>query len=296
MAALALIWGSAFLCIKFALRGFSPLQIVFGRLLLGFAVLAPIVLSRGMRLPRSARTWGHLAVAAVVANVIPYTLFNVGEQSIGSNVAGVINATTPLWTLLVALLLRAERGITVANGVGFALGFLGVMLIFSPWQSAGEIASWGGVACLIASAGYGVGYAYIARFLTSRGLDPLVLATGQLAAASVITGLFMPLAGTQSPSWRPEAIVSVLVLGVLGTGIAYILNYRIIVEDGPTIASTVTYLLPVVAVILGWLVLGETLTLTMVAGSVLVLAGVALTRRPRASAAREPDTAERAAA
>lgn len=282
VAALTLLWGSAYLCITFALRGFNPVQIAFGRLLLGFLVLAPLVVSRGMRFPRSWRVWGHLFVAAFVANVIPYTLFNVGEQTIGSNVAGVINATTPLWTLLVALLLRVERGITVANGVGFALGFVGVVIIFTPWQSAGEIASWGGLACLIASAGYGVGYAYIGRFLTGRGIDPLVLATSQLAAASVITGLVMPIAGTQTPNWRADAVVSVLVLGALGTGIAYILNYRIIVEDGPTVASTITYLLPIVAVVLGWLVLRETITATMLAGSALVLVGVALTRSPRA--------------
>src|SRR3954451_4443896 len=129
LAGLALLWGSGFLWIKLALRGFTPVQIVLVRLALGALVLAPIALSRGMRFPQDRKTWGHLLVAALVANVIPYTLFGIAERTVGSNVAGVLNATTPLWTVLVAYLAGTDRKVSVWRGAGLALGFAGTVLI-----------------------------------------------------------------------------------------------------------------------------------------------------------------------
>ena len=117
------------------------------------------------------------------------------------------------------------------------------------------------------------------HYLTNRGTDPIVLAASQLAAGSLLLGIVMPFAGLNPPTWRADAVLSLLTLGVFGTGLAYVLNYRIIADDGPTVASTVTYLLPIVAVILGWLVLRETATIEIIAGTALVLTGVALTRR-----------------
>jgi drug/metabolite transporter (DMT)-like permease len=279
IAALALLWGSGFLWIKLALRGFNPVQIVFARLLLGFLVLTPIALSRGLRFPRQRGLWGHLFVAALVANAVPYLLFSLAEETIGSNVAGVLNATTPLWTLLLAFLVGVDRAVTAKKAAGFALGFLGVVVIFSPWESASEIASWGGIACLAAAASYGLGYVYMGRFLTGRGIPPILLSATQLGAATVLLVPALPFTGLESPQWRLDAVVSLLVLGVLGTGAAYVLNYRIIDDEGPTAASVVTYLLPVVAVLLGWVVLREAVTTAIVAGIALVLTGVILTRQ-----------------
>ena len=279
VAALALLWGSSFLWIKLALRGFNPVQIVFARLLLGFVVLAPIALSRGLHFPRERRVWGHLFVAALVSNAVPYVLFGIGEETVGSNVAGVLNATTPLWTLLLAFLVGVDRAVTVKKAARFALGFLGVVVIFSPWESASEIASWGGLACLAAAASYGIGYVYMGRFLTGRGIPPLMLSAAQLGAATVLLALALPFAGLESPTWRLDAVASLLLLGSLGTGAAYVLNYRIIDDEGPTAASVVTYLLPIVAVILGWIFLDEAVTAAIAAGIVLVLAGVTLTRK-----------------
>lgn len=279
MAALALLWGSGFLWIKLALRGFNPVQIVFVRLLLGFVVLAPLVLSRRLGFPRGWRLWGHLFVAALVANAIPYVLVGIGEQTVGSNVAGVLNATTPLWTLLLAFLVGVDRAVTWQKAGGLALGFLGVVVLFSPWESASEIASWGGFACLAAAASYGVSYVYMGRYLTGRGISPIALSASQLGAGTVLLGLAMPFAGLDAPVWRADAVLSLLVLGVLGTAAAYVLNYRIISDEGPTAASVVTYLLPLVAVLLGWLVLDEALTPAILAGVALVLVGVVLARR-----------------
>jgi len=282
IAGLALLWGSGFLWIKLSLRGFNPVQIVFVRMFLGALVLTPIALASGQRFPRGWRIWAHLFVAALVANAVPYVLFGVGERTIGSNVAGVINATTPLFTLLIAILAGTDRQLTVPKVAGFVLGFLGAVVMFTPWRSSGEFASWGAVAILGAALCYGISYVYMGRYLSGRGIPPMVLSASQLAAGALLLGLAMPFAGLTAPVWRPEAMAALVILGVLGTGLAYVLNYRIIESEGPALASTVTYLLPVVAVALGWAVLGETLNRYAILGFGLVLAGVALTRfRPR---------------
>ncbi|WP_199513139.1 DMT family transporter [Nucisporomicrobium flavum] len=279
LALLALLWGSGFLWIKLALRGFTPTQIVLVRLTLDTLVLAPIALARGMRIPAGRMTWMHLFVAALVANAIPYTLFGVGERTVGSNVAGVINATTPLWTVLVSFLAGTDRTVNWRRGAGLALGFAGTVLIFTPWESANEIASWGGVAILAASASYGISYVYMGKFLTNRGVPPIMLSASQLAAGAILMLLALPFGGLVAPHWRLDAIGSLVILGVFGTGLAYVLNYRLIADEGPTVASTTTYLLPLVAVALGALVVHEKVTLPMVAGMVVVLAGVALVQR-----------------
>lgn len=279
LAALSLLWGSSFLWIKLGLRGFNPTQLTFVRLLLGALVLIPVVLFRRQPIPRQWSAWGHIFVAALVANAIPYLLFAVAEQQIGSNVAGVINATTPLWTLLLGFLIGVDRHVTAPKAAGFGLGFLGVVVMFGPWDTAGEVASWGGLACLAAALSYAISYLYMGRYLTNRGMSPLMLSAGQLTAAALILACVMTVTGREHVTWRVDALAGALVLGILGTGAAYVLNYRLIQDDGPAIASTVTYLLPIVAVILGWAVLQETVTVTVVLGVALVLVGVALTRR-----------------
>jgi drug/metabolite transporter (DMT)-like permease len=275
---LALIWGSNFLWIKLALRGLSPIQIVLIRLSLGALVLGVFLAAKGRRLPRGTAVWSHLAVAALFACVIPYLLFAYGEQQVDSAVAGVLNATTPLWTILIAVAARTEKKPPSVKLAGLALGFAGILVIFEPWRSGAQVMSPGGVACLLASASYGVAYVYMARFLTGRGLSALELAAAQLLAASVLTCLAVPLLGWQPPTPRADAFVAALVLGVVGTGMAYVLNYRLITEDGASAASVVTYLIPIVAVTLGALTLQESLPFNVIAGMLVVLLGVALAR------------------
>jgi len=137
----------------------------------------------------------------------------------------------------------------------------------------------GVLACLAASASYGLSYIYMGRYLTNRNLPPLVLSAGQLIAASGLLALALPFGGSVTTNWRPEAVGALLALGVLGTGLAYVLNYRIITDDGPLLASTVTYLLPVVAVLAGAIVLNEQVTGQLVIGVAVVLLGVGITRR-----------------
>lgn len=285
---LALIWGSSFVWIKVGLRGFSPMQLTFLRLLLAAVVLLLICRLRGLRMPREPVVWVHFTVAATVGNVVPFFLFGVGEQSIDSGLAGILNATTPLWTVLVALLARTERAMSAARATGLFLGFAGALVIFAPWRSGGSVS--GAAACLTASALYGVLFVYAGRFLAGRGLAPTVLSAGQLTAATVLSALALPI-GWHVPDLRADALGSVAVLGLLGTGIAYILNYRLLTDDGPTVASTVTYLSPVVAVLFGAAVLGESLNLRVLAGMVVVLAGVGLVQRRTAAHPPVPATA-----
>ena len=148
LALLALLWGSSFLWIAIALRGFSPVQIAAIRLAVGALALVVILYSRGLRLPADGRVWLHLTVAALFGNAIPYTLFAVGEQHVSSSVAGVLNATTPLWTLVVAFASGHERRVSAPKLAGFVVGLAGTLLIFSPWQSGSQIASAGGPAGL----------------------------------------------------------------------------------------------------------------------------------------------------
>lgn len=293
---LALCWGSSFLWIKLALRGFAPVQIVFGRILLGALLLLVLVRARRLRFPRQRAVWGYLLGAAVLSNVAPFLLFAIGEQRVDSGLAGVLNGTTPLWTFAVALAVRHERAVSVARLVGLVLGFAGVLLIFAPWQAGTTSSTLGALACLVAGASYGVSYVYLDRFLAGRGLAPLVLSASQLTAATAVMLVLTPVTGLAEPRLRVDSLVAVLLLGVVCTGATFVLNYRLIADEGATATSTVAYLLPVVAVLLGVVALGEPLSVHVVAGMAVVLVGVALARRPAAPAFPAPGGAPGGAA
>lgn len=284
MGLLALLWGSCFLWIDLALTGLSPAQITVARSALGAAVLLVLARASGQRLPRGL--WGRLVVAAFFCNALPFLLFAVGQQTVDSGVAGVLNATTPLFSLLIGLGLGTDRGLTPARVAGLVLGFAGVLLIFAPWRHG--VSGLGALALLGAAASYAVAFAYMGRRLVGHG-GPLAVSAAQLTAAAGLSALVLPFDHTPATP-NATAIVAVVVLGVFGTGATFVLNYRIIADEGPTSAATVGYLLPVVSVALGAIVLDEPLTVRVVAGMAVVLAGVALTR----SSARNPRVPERA--
>jgi drug/metabolite transporter (DMT)-like permease len=288
IALLALVWGSAFLWIKLADRGFSPVEVTLARLALGAAVLFAIMVARREKIPRSRQLRVHIAVAALFGNAVPYLMFAVAEQSVNSSTAGIINATTPLWTVVMALAVRHQKTVTSWQAAGLIVGFAGAMLIFSPWRTASGLVSAGGLECLAASVSYAVSYIYMDRFLARRGLSAIVLSACQLTAAAVMLAIALAVAGVQPPHVTAENVAALAVLGITGTGFAYVLNYQIITSEGATAASTVTYLLPVVAIVLGVLVLSENVTVTVLAGITLVLAGVALTRRRPKPATDDP--------
>ncbi|MFE0452341.1 DMT family transporter [Streptomyces sp. NPDC058914] len=295
MAALALLWGSGFLWIKIALNhGLSPAQITIARCALGTATLLVLARHAGQRLPRSRATWGHLAVAALFCNAVPFALFALGEQTVDSGVAGVLNATTPLWSLLIGLLLGTDRPLHPRRLTGLLLGFTGTLVIFAPWHRSGLL-TWGALALLAAAASYAVAFAHMSRKLTDTQA-PLAVSAAQLLVATGWTTLALPTAGPLDADLT--ALLAVTTLGILGTGVTFYLNYRLIADEGATTAATVGYLLPVVSVALGALLLGENVGPRVFAGMAVVLVGVALTRtrgtaQPTPPPARESrETAE----
>jgi drug/metabolite transporter (DMT)-like permease len=249
-------------------------------------MLAVLAVGR-YHLPRELAPWAHLTVMAVVANIAPYFFFGWGVERIASGLAGVLNATTPLFTVVFALTTHSER-LPAVRMAGLLLGFVGVVVLAAPWRTTAFGGSPPGVgACLLGSACYAASYVYARRFLTGRGFSALVLSTGQMAAGAVLLMLATPIVARSPVTLTPTVIASVLVLGILGTGVAYVLNYRLIADEGAIAASTVTYLLPVVAVVLGALILNEPLTWHLLAGGLTVLVGVAVSEGRLSKTVRE---------
>ncbi|SEM51318.1 DMT family transporter [Nonomuraea pusilla] len=278
--ALAAIWGNSFFFIKVAVGALHPLQVSFGRMAVGAAVLLLALAVTRRPLPRDPRLWLHFQIASVVLTTLPFTLFAYGEQYVSSVVAAIWNATTPLCTLAFTLLLRAEKP-NAGRMTGLGLGFAGVMVVLGVWQPMAGGQLGGSLACFGAALCYGVGGAYMGRFITGRRGEPaVVLAAGQLltgaAQLAVITLVAgVPLVDTAAPA---EVWWSMLALGGLGTGLAYLLLYWVQARAGVTTTSTVTYLLPVFAVLSGVAVLGETITWNQPVGALIILAAIALTQ------------------
>jgi len=290
IGALALLWGSGFFWIKLALDGLGPFQLTFARLALGALVLGAIVAVRQLPLPRTRSMWAHLTVAALISNAIPYTLFAVAEQTVASSLAGTINATTPLWTAVIAAGVGVERLASPRRVAGLVIGFGGAMVLLSPWDGDVRGTLFGALACVGAAVSYGVSYVYQARYVTNRGFPPLMLAFAQMSAATALLALTLPVAGRQAPELTTQVVVAITVLGVLGTGIAYVINYALITTEGPTAASVVTYLVPAVSVALGAALLSEPTGPNLISGAALILVGVALVQRrrtPAGSSARQ---------
>ncbi|MFI6650283.1 DMT family transporter [Streptomyces sp. NPDC050529] len=288
-AALSLIWGFSFLLIKVGTDGYAPFQVTLGRLLSGTAVLAVAMAIKRERLPRAARTWGHLAVAAFFLNALPFSLFAYAELTIPSTLAGICNATSPLWGMALSLVALSEDRPTRHRVAGLGLGFLGVLTVLGAWQGFSGLDFSGTAMALLASLSYPVGWIYVRRTLAGSGSSALSLTGSQLFLGTVQLALVTPLftsAPDGFPLWPTLAVVA---LGALGTGLAVLLQYGLVTEVGPTTAQMVTYFIPVIATAAGVAVLGEQLSWNTPVGALVVLAGAALTQsRPRAAQAATP--------
>ncbi|MFD4401259.1 DMT family transporter [Nocardia sp. NPDC058499] len=286
--ALSSAWGSSFLLMKVGLDGLSPFQVATARMVLGSLALAVIVVSLRIRLPASIRAWGHIGVVSLFLCVVPFTLFAWAGQRMDSGLSSIYNATTPLMTLCVTLVaLRAERP-RPEQLSGLCLGLMGVLVVLLPGQLAGTRQAGGSaaqLACLIATACYGVAFVYLRRFVSPLGLPAVSVATVQVGVGAAVLVAMVPLADHHPVALTPAVVASMIVLGVFGTGLAYIWNTNIVAGWGAAAASTVTYLTPVIGVGLGALLLGETLTWYQLIGAVLVVIGIVVSRR-RARPAR----------
>jgi drug/metabolite transporter (DMT)-like permease len=285
--ALAAIWGASFLFIKVLDRHWPVLWVSLGRVALGAAALLLLVLARRERLPSDPRVWMHCAVAAVLFNAVPWTLFAYGEHHASSIVAGLWNATTPLWVLLVSLAAFGEEHPSTERVAGLVIGFAGVAMLLGPWRGfgGGELA--GHLACAGAALCYGIGFPYTRRNLTDRPEGGVVLSAAQLLCATAMLALFIPFAGAPTTHIGLDGLGSLLALGALGSGIAFAINFAIVREKGAGTASLVTYLIPVFSTVLGVTVLGETLHWNQPVGAAVLLAGVAISQG-RFTRARRP--------
>ncbi|MFJ6443491.1 DMT family transporter [Streptomyces sp. NPDC091649] len=285
-AGLSLIWGFSFLLIKVGTEGFAPFQVTFGRLLAGTAVLAVAMAMRRERLPRSTRTWGHLTVAAFLLNALPFSLFSYAELTIPSTLAGVCNATSPLWGMALSVVALSEDRPTRRRVAGLGVGFLGVLTVLGAWQGFSGLDLPGTGMALLASFCYPVGWIYVRRTLAGTGASTLALTGSQLFLGTLQLAVVTPLFTSTPTAFPLLPTLCVLALGALGTGLAVLLQYGLVQEVGPTAAQMVTYFIPVIATAAGVALLGERLSWNTPVGALIVLVGAALTQhRPRPAAA-----------
>lgn len=271
------VWGSSFLFMKVALGGISPAQVAWSRLVLGALALGLFVLLRREALPRSVKVWGHMTVLAVSFCVVPFLLFSWAQQHVTSGLASIYNATTPIMTAIMAgLLFRVER-LKPLQLAGIGFGILGVVVIIAPWQGldlsqslVAQLAILGATAC------YGFSLAYMRKFVANTGMSALMFSFLNIGIAAGIMVLLSPVLILTPVELDPWIVVSVVLLGCLGTGLAYIWNQNVVRAWGPTRASTVTYLTPLVGVVLGILILGETISWNEPVGALVVFLGILL--------------------
>ncbi|MFJ5548897.1 DMT family transporter [Streptomyces sp. NPDC093225] len=285
-AVLAVVWGFSFLFMKVGTETYAPVQVSFGRVLFGSAVLCAALAVRRERLPRGLRTWGHLAVAAVLLNTLPFTLFAYSELTIPSSLAGICNATSPLWGMALSLVALSEDRPSRRRVAGLGIGFVGVLTVLGAWSGFSGLDAKGTAMALLASFCYPVGWIYVRRTLASREGSPLAMTAGQLLLSTVQLGLVLPVLSGVPTGFALMPTLAVLALGALGTGYALQAQYALVTEVGPTTAQMVTYFIPVIATAAGVLALGEELHWNTPVGAVIVLIGAALTQsRPRPAAA-----------
>ena len=268
---LGLVWGLSFLFVELALISFSPIGIAFLRGLLGAVSLLVLVAVTRQKLPRVWRHWLHISIVAVLLNAAPGFLFALGQETVSSSIAGVINATTPLMTVLIIISFFRDQTPTFDQFLGIVVGFFGILLVMEIFSSSNQASVAGVITLLMATLCYGLAMPYAKRFVSPLPYSPYVLAASQVSASAALTALPAILWGITHDVITGTSLAGIALLGVLGTGVAYVWNYRNIELAGSVVASSVTYITPVVAVIAGVLVLGDQLSPSQVAGGILIV-------------------------
>ncbi|MCX6451259.1 MAG: DMT family transporter [Actinobacteria bacterium] len=275
---LGFVWGCSFIFIKLGLEFLTPQGVAFGRCALGAITLLIIARVRRIKLPRGKSTWFVLWIVSILLNVIPGFLFAYAEVRVTTVLAGIINACTPLMTLIFILLISREDKPKAYQLFGLLIGAIGVAVVLGIWNGIGSNAGVGVTALLLAVSCYGLSFTVIRKYLTPKKLQAESLAAGQLVVASITLLPFYLINGISKDEYRPGPILAMVALGVFGSGFAYIWNFRIVEIAGSSIASSVTYLTPVVAVFVGWIFLGENISWNEPLGGLVVLFGAALSQ------------------
>jgi drug/metabolite transporter (DMT)-like permease len=275
---LAVLWGGSYFYVGVAIKVLSPLEIVACRVTLGALVLYLVVRVTGAKMPRDRATWVAFFVMSLANNVIPFSLIGWAQSQVASGLAAILNATTPLFAVVLAHYLARDERMTPGRVAGVAIGFGGVVIMIGPDALAGATSNLlADLALLLASVFYALSPIYGRRF-GRAGLPPLVTATGQFTAAAVI---MVPLAATIDRPWTlttmpgPGVWAALLGLGILSSALAYIIYYRILAAAGAVNLILVTFLVPVTAIFLGALFLGEHLAANHFLGMACIGLGLA---------------------
>jgi drug/metabolite transporter (DMT)-like permease len=283
---LGLIWGSNFIFMKWAAATITPGQITLLRVLFGFLPILVYSAARGVLDRRHIRHLHHFFVMSLLATSVYYFAFAAGTALLPSGLAGALSGAIPLFSFVAAAaLLRSER-VTALRALGVLVGFGGVLLIARPWDVSGAVDVTGVLYMLAGSASVGLSFVYARRFLTGLQIDPAALTTYQIGLALLTLALVTDLDGITAIGQDPKALAALVAgLGLVGTGVAYILYYFIVGRLGAVTASSATYIPPVVALAIGWALVGEPVDLRDVMAVLLILAGVVLLRVGSARAA-----------
>ena len=277
--ALGLIWGSNFIFMKWASESITAGQITLLRVLFGFLPVCAYAALKGALDPRHVRHAHHFFVMSLLATSIYYVAFAAGTALLASGIAGALSGAIPLFSFVSAAILLRSEHVTPRRLLGILIGFGGVLLIARPWATTDAVNTSGVLYMLLGSGSVGLSFVYAKRFVSDLDIPPVALATYQVGLALVTLIVLTDLDGiTAITDDRRAAIVVVIGLGVLGTGVAYILYYFIVDQLGAVTASSTTYIPPVVALAIGWLLVGEPLDIVDAAAVLLILTGVVVLR------------------
>jgi drug/metabolite transporter (DMT)-like permease len=270
---MALIWGSSFLFTELSLRFLPFYGVAFWRTFLGGLAMFALVFLLKLQLPKGAQ-WFHLWVAGVLMSAIPFSLFSYAQQSTTSSLAAIIGAATPMFTLLAILTIYRTEKVTLIATSGLLIGLIGVAITLGVWEGFGNNDPLAIAALVLATISYGIGGPYIRKFVTPMNLSGTSTAAAQVFTSAITLLPFYLLTGpltTAAPT--VESLLSIVALGVLGSGFAYRLFHDVIKDAGSTVASTVTFTNPVVATIWGVLLLSEELHWYEPIGGLVVILG-----------------------
>jgi drug/metabolite transporter (DMT)-like permease len=274
--ALGVVWGCSFIFIKLGLEFLTPFGVAFGRCALGALTLLGWAKYKNIALPKSKKLWFHLWVVAMLLNVLPGIFFALAETEVTSILAGIINAVTPLMTLLAIMIVTRDEKPKLYQILGIFIGFLGVLTVLGAWQGLGENPLWAVLVLFAAVTCYGFSFPYSRRFVLPYKLSPESNAAGQVTMGALTLLPLYLFDGIAKDEYRPAPVFAMIALGVLGSGFAYIWNFKVMELAGSAIASSVTYLTPVVAVIVGVIFLQEKIYWYEPVGAVIVLLGAAI--------------------
>ena len=274
--ALVVVWGCSFIFIKLGLEFLTPFGVAFGRCALGALTLLAWAKYKRISLPESKRVLFHLWVVSLLLNVIPGVFFALAQTEVTSVLAGIINAVTPLMTLIAIMVVTRNEKPKPYQVIGILIGFTGVLTVLGAWKGLGDNPLWAILILLAAVTCYGFSFPYSRRFILPHNLAPESIAAGQVTLGALTLLPFFIYNGIDKYEYKPAPVLAMIALGVFGSGFAYIWNFKVMSLAGSAIASSVTYLTPVVAVIVGVVFLQESIYWYEPVGALIVLLGAAI--------------------